>query len=282
MSETAATIGQTLRTAREAQGLSVEEVAGRLRLMLRQVEAIEADDFDSLGQPVFARGFVRNYAKLLNLPADELMARMGGEKAETAVVSKAPPPATRAWLSSPWLILALLGLLLLVAAPVGLYLWLTSGEDADDEKPFYVLPAETARPAAEAAVQPAPPAAAEPAPQADGAPAVAPAPPAEPAVFAPRQPAHSAATPPPVEAASQSRVLSFEFGGESWVEIRDGSGRMIHRQLNTPGSQVEVTGQPPFDLVVGNAALVHMTYNGRPIDLRPYIEVTVARFTLEE
>lgn len=281
MSETAATIGQMLRSARESQGLSVEEVAGRLRLMLRQVEAMEADDFDSLGHPVFARGFVRNYAKLLNLPADELLARMGGEKAETAVVSKAPPPAARAWLSSPWLILALLGLLLLVAAPVGLYLWLNSGDELDDEKPFYVLPADAARPAA--APEPAPtPAAAKPASEAEGVPAVAPAPPAEPAVFAPREPAHPVTAQPPVEAPSQSRVLSFEFGGESWVEIRDGSGRMIHRQLNTPGSQVEVTGQPPFDLVVGNAALVHMTYNGRPIDLRPYIEVTVARFTLEE
>jgi cytoskeleton protein RodZ len=67
MSEQLRSIGQMLREARESQGLSVEEVATRLRLMQRQVEAIEADDFASLGQPVFARGFVRNYAKLLDL-----------------------------------------------------------------------------------------------------------------------------------------------------------------------------------------------------------------------
>ena len=283
MSESAATIGQTLRTAREAQGLSVEDVAGRLRLMLRQVDAIEADDFASLGQPVFARGFVRNYAKLLNLPADELMARMGEDKPETAVVSKQPPPTGRAWLSSPWLILALLGLLVLVLAPVGLYLWLNSGDDAEDDKPFYVLPADAVRPPAGPAVQPVPPP--EPAEPTGENPVAAPPPPAQvpaPAAFAPREPVRPAAVEAPIDAPSQSRVLQFEFGGESWVEIRDGSGRMIHRQLNTPGSQVEVTGQPPFDLVVGNAANVHMTYNGRPIDLRPYIEVTVARFSLEE
>jgi cytoskeleton protein RodZ len=93
------------------------------------------------------------------------------------------------------------------------------------------------------------------------------------------QPAAAAAN---AEPSSPAGVLNFEFGAESWVEIRDASGRMVHRQLNTPGSQVEVTGQPPFDLVVGNAAQVRMTYNGRPIDLEPFIEVTVARFTLEE
>lgn len=292
MSEAAATIGQTLRSAREAQGLGVEEVAGRLRLMQRQVVAIEADDFASLGQPVFARGFVRNYAKLLDLPADELTARMSGDTAETAVVSKAPPPPARSWLSSPWLILGLLGLLLLVAAPVGLYLWLNSGDDPEAAQPFYVLPADAARaPAAQASAEPVQPAASSgPAQAAESdisTPSLPPpapvSPPAElPAAFAPREAARPATPPAPAEAAAPSRVMQFEFGGESWVEIRDGTGRMVHRQLNIPGSQVEVTGQPPFDLVVGNAAQVRMTYNGRPIDLRPYIEVTVARFTLEE
>jgi cytoskeleton protein RodZ len=57
---------------------------------------------------------------------------------------------------------------------------------------------------------------------------------------------------------------------------------MLHRQLNLPGSSVSINGQPPFDVVIGNAAKARMTYNGRPIDLKPFIAVTVARFTLEE
>ena len=61
----ASSVGPRLRAAREAQGLSVEEAAGRLRLMHRQIDAMEREDFESLGQPVFARGFVRNYARLL-------------------------------------------------------------------------------------------------------------------------------------------------------------------------------------------------------------------------
>lgn len=270
MSDQLRSIGQTLREARESQGLSVEEVATRLRLMQRQVDAIEADDFASLGQPVFARGFVRNYAKLLDLPPEALLARMAGDSSDTRVVTQPPSPPPRSWLSSPWLILLMLGLVVAVAVPIGLYLWLNS--DSGEEK-AQTMPALTAEPAVS---PPATDSAAEP--------AAPPAPPAEPAkaavaVAASEHPAAAAAN---AEPSSPARVLNFEFGDESWVEIRDASGRMVHRQLNTPGSQVEVTGRPPFDLVVGNAAQVRMTYNGRPIDLEPFIEVTVARFTLEE
>lgn len=274
MSDQSRPIGQTLREAREAQGLSVEEVATRLRLMQRQVDAIEADDFSSLGQPVFARGFVRNYAKLLDLPPEALLARMAGDSSDTRVVTQPPSPPPHSWLSSPWLILLMLGLVVAVAVPIALYLWLNSDSGEDELQTVPALPAVTrgapavAPPAADSATESA-------------VPAELPAEPPKAAVVvpAPEQPVAAAAS---TEASSPARVLNFEFGGESWVEIRDGSGRMVHRQLNTPGSQVEVTGQPPFDLVVGNAAQVRMTYNGRPIDLEPYIEVTVARFSLEE
>ena len=76
--------------------------------------------------------------------------------------------------------------------------------------------------------------------------------------------------------------MHLDFGGESWVEIKDASGRMLMRQLNPSGSSVDIKGQPPFDMVVGNAAQVRMTYNNRPIDLSPFVDVSVARFTLEE
>ena len=77
-------------------------------------------------------------------------------------------------------------------------------------------------------------------------------------------------------------MLHLEFGDKSWTEIKDASGRMLLRQLNPADSRVDVHGQPPFDVVVGNASHVQMTYNGRPIDLQPFIDGTVARFTLEE
>lgn len=122
-------IGQVLRDAREAQGLTLEEAAARLRLMQRQIVAMEADEFESLGQPVFARGFVRNYSRLLGLEPEALLAKMEGAPSEPSVVSYAEPPQSRSWLSSPWLILLLLGVLVVVTVPVMLYWWLNEGED---------------------------------------------------------------------------------------------------------------------------------------------------------
>lgn len=271
------TVGQILRDAREAQGIALEDAAVRLRLMHRQIEAMETDDFDSLGQPVFARGFVRNYARLLGLVPDELLARMPGAPAEPAVVQPVEPPK-RSWLTSPWLILLMLGVLLMVTLPIGLYLWLNSDVD---ENP--VSQTRMAQP------RPAP---------------VVPSPPVSPVVEAPAVPAEPAGTGLPLEADTSapasatpesvvpgpvvseppvvSSVIRLEFGDAAWTEIKDATGRMLHRQLNQPGSSIEVRGQPPFEMVIGNATQARMTYNGRPIDLKPFIDVTVARFTLEE
>jgi cytoskeleton protein RodZ len=287
-------IGRTLRDAREAQGMTQEEAAARLRLMQRQIAAMEADAFESLGQPVFARGFVRNYARLLGLKPEMLLAHMEGAPAEPAAVSYSVPPQPRSWLSSPWLVLLLLGLLVVVAVPVALYWWLNEGEEELISRvpsavqvdpvplPVPAQAAEVAAPVAEPA--PVPPAAADtPAPPVTRLAPAAPEP--VPAPAAPASPASGpgeAAAPaaPPVPAADG--VLHLEFGGDAWVEIRDASGRMLHRQLNPAGSSVNVPGQPPFDLVIGNATQARMTYNGRPIDLKPFIGLTVARFTLEE
>ena len=69
-------IGQYLRAAREERGLSLPEVAGLLKLTLRQVEAIEGDDWQRLPGQTFARGFLRNYARLLQLDGDMLLAHL--------------------------------------------------------------------------------------------------------------------------------------------------------------------------------------------------------------
>lgn len=271
-------VGQELRAAREAQGITLDDAATRLRLMNRQVEAMETDDFESLDPPVFARGFVRNYARMLGLAPDALLARMVGAPAEPTAVSPAAPPQPHSWLTSPWLILLLLGLLVVVVAPVALYGWLNSEGEADVPSER-ISPVTQTRPMPEPVSTPiAEPPEATP-PDGQGVP-VPPATPATPAAETPQ--AEAGAPAAPGSPAAGSSVLHLEFGDESWTEIRDASGRMLHRQLNPPGSSVDVKGQPPFDVVIGNAAQARVTYNGRPIDLKPFIASTVARFTLEE
>ncbi len=246
-----ASVGDILREAREAQGLSVEDAANRLRLMHRQIMAMETGNVESLGQPVFARGFVRNYARLLGLDPEPLLARMAGAPSDAMPVCREAPAPGGHWLTAPWLILLALAALLLTAVPVGLYWWLNSDGDAD-----------------------APPRVAPSAPGADAAPA--------PAAPAPAAPAPAAPDLPPTPAQPEASVLRLDFGVESWVEIKDASGRMLMRQLNLPDTHAEIRGRPPFDIVIGNAAGVRLQYNDRPIDLAPYIDLMVARFTLEE
>jgi len=65
--------GTILRRAREDKGLDVEAIAAMLHLSELKVKAIEADDFDSLPEPVFIRGYLKNYARLLEEPVDPVL-----------------------------------------------------------------------------------------------------------------------------------------------------------------------------------------------------------------
>ncbi len=271
MSDPLPGVGASLRTAREAQGLSIQEAANHLRLMNRQIEAMESEDFGSLGQPVFARGFVRNYARLLGLDANELLQIMGGANVEPVDIVQTPPVVLPgAWFTSKWLIAGLLALLLFTVVPIALYAWLSS--DSEEVKPLHpqalLPPATVVTPAASPGLIPPksqPPISKDsPATSANGL---------------------SAPTPPVAPLATQpatKREMHFEFDDNAWVEIKDGTGQVLQHQMNNKGTTLELSGQPPFNLVLGNAAQVRMTYNGRALDLKPYIDATVARFSLEE
>ncbi|UWN51246.1 Cytoskeleton protein RodZ [Alcanivorax sp. ALC70] len=71
--------GERLRRAREEQGLSQDEVSKHLRLSLSYLRALEEDDYDRLPEPPFIKGYLRNYARFLGLPAEELARRFQQE-----------------------------------------------------------------------------------------------------------------------------------------------------------------------------------------------------------
>ena len=68
-------VGEHLRKLREAKRMSLAEVSRETRVPIASVERIEADRFDELPGEVFVRGFLRAYAKALDVPADEVLAR---------------------------------------------------------------------------------------------------------------------------------------------------------------------------------------------------------------
>ena len=95
-------IGSQLRAAREAQGLTLEQVFKSIRIKASFIEAIEANQFQALPGPVQARGFVRSYANFLGLDGEQLASALDADRTVTAEVRPMPvapastltPPAT--------------------------------------------------------------------------------------------------------------------------------------------------------------------------------------------
>src|SRR5688572_31598848 len=83
--------GTVLRAARLAQNLGVGDVARQLKLSVGQVEALESGDFQRLPGPVFVRGFIRNYARLLRVDAGLLVDSVAGGLPREEPRPAAPP-----------------------------------------------------------------------------------------------------------------------------------------------------------------------------------------------
>lgn len=66
-------MGEVFASARNAKKLELKDVSNNLRLSIKQIEALENNDFDGLPQPMITRGFIRNYARFLELDAEPLL-----------------------------------------------------------------------------------------------------------------------------------------------------------------------------------------------------------------
>jgi cytoskeletal protein RodZ len=80
-------LGEEFRSAREARGLSLSDVAERLHIRSVYLAAIEDEDWKAIGAPVYVRGFMRTYARFLGLDAEDAVARFATSPAG------APPSA---------------------------------------------------------------------------------------------------------------------------------------------------------------------------------------------
>ena len=96
--EALAGCGARLRAAREAAGLSIDDVAARLHMPARVVRSLENEDWSRLGAPVFVRGQVRSYSRLLGLTTAPLMdALTVGQIEPTKLVSRTHIPQAQWW-----------------------------------------------------------------------------------------------------------------------------------------------------------------------------------------
>ena len=112
--------GRVLRSAREALGLSRREIAEALNLLESTVVAIEDDDTARQPEPVFLRGYVRNYAKLLRLDPEPLVAALNSNRRPVATPVKVPKPLrSNRWL---WPVAGAIAAMMILVATVAYFL----------------------------------------------------------------------------------------------------------------------------------------------------------------
>jgi len=306
--------GAVLLAERRSQGLSLGDVARQLKLSVRQVEALERDEYGVFSGSVFVRGFLRNYAKLLRLDPDRLLEAAGAsiapapvvapEWAQVPMAASTPERRRRIFTWSAFAVLAVV-VLLLVASNA-----------SREQRQTRIAQRSLAPEASEApradspppglTQAPSEPLAGAPAPAAqlgtgseretgaganrELAAAQAPAAPGSDDSTSSRMTGSEAlrsaeenapAKPRVLVSGSGSNQIRMIFEDESWVEVRDGSGETILSRLNAPGTERLIRGEPPFLVVVGNAHAVKVLYRGKPIDLGPHTRIDVARVTLE-
>lgn len=120
----AISLGTTLREARERLGLSITDVVNQTKLAPRQIEALEAEDYRNLPEMAFVRGFVRSYAKILQLDEQPLLAALPKTSAPTqplmpdSVEAPFPDAYSPRRQNLVWLAIALLLAVLVVAFAV--------------------------------------------------------------------------------------------------------------------------------------------------------------------
>lgn len=294
----ALTCGEQLKDAREQRGLSLTDVAQRLKYAARQVQALEEGRFEALPGLTFQRGFVRGYARLVGIDPNNLVLLLerevgySGGPTTTQLQQIAYAPATlpvrtehtTAW---PWILA-----MLLAVVGIGGYTLYTWEPPIGARRPAPAASGTTPAGPAEQRTQEAASAAGQPVvPAFAGAPldaggrdaptgSTASATNGERAIPLP-QPVADIVPPGDSAPAVMGGKIRLRFSGESWVEVRQGNGTLVHSGLGAASTEQWVDGLAPFDLVIGNARAVKLQYRGADVNLEPYTKGPVAKVQLK-
>jgi len=297
--------GEVLRRHREAQGYELEDVAKRLHLPVRMVEALEEDRYQDLPEPPYVKGYIGAYARFLDLDAAPLIAgyqERTHPEDPTIFSSHMPAGGHSHRVLFVWGTVAVIVVLMALLAnwwsshrPEDTSLVGEAGQERTEAPPrpsTPVAPTATQARGELATVPAAPPAervAPPPARQVEDS--------SEPVVAAP------VSSPPPITSmappsgpglaeadtsagagpvAPGRHRFQLSFGGQSWTEIYDSDDKRLLFDLLKAGERRTVVGKTPFRIVLGNARVVRVELDGRPVEVAPdALRGSTARFTVD-
>lgn len=308
--------GETLRQAREAKGWSVAEVATQLNLTSQRLSQLEEGAFDKLPGTTFARGYIRAYAKLLELDQNRLVLEFdqftGTDATGSSVHALGRIEEPVRYSQSILRLVSFLLLLALVGG--GFFWWQDKGSDtalrlldqglehveveaADGTTEIHSLAEPEDQAVVDAQVDESstplllptePGEEAEPVQpttdQAPQAPAAAEAPRANPAPPSAQSQVPAVAAQPanaaPVAAAPGQGQLNVQFTADCWTQVTDADGKVLLSGLKRAGDQLALSGKAPLELRLGFARGAQVTFNGQGVDVAPHMTGETARLKL--
>ena len=252
-------VGERLRDARMEAGLTISDVATRLRMQMRTIEALEAEDWARLGAPVFIRGQLRSYLRLLKLPESLADGVSDPNVRPPELTPRTYTPPMQRMLDKAMGRAVYVVITALIAVPV----WVATRSHVDNSRPVETAslgldgniqtPAEASRPARPTPVT-----------------------------------ASLGALPkraPVVPAASESVAdagagLVMRFSGDSWIEVIGPDGAQVEQALVQAGQERRFDAGTVSRVKLGNATAVEVSSGGDVQDLSRFQRANVARFTV--
>lgn len=279
--------GARLRYTREQKNLSVQYVADSLYLGTHIINAVENDDYDSLPSAVFIRGYLRNYAKLMEIPIEAVIETydlMGQKPPPTLAPQISPKTKTQAKSSDFWV--KAITSILIVGIMISMTLWSIYSSvpppkrsidpvgDAADGRAL-LLPDQPSN-SAEGGVYTPP---AEDESEGDNGQKIPPL-----VVADPKHPSAGTTTTLPLvqpDGASNPNKLILRFKQKTWIDVTDSTGKSLHK--GSADKDLEITGTPPFKVRVSkesHADRVAIEYKGAKSELKSLSPVRDGKFSV--
>lgn len=258
--------GERLAEARRELQISILEIAKELHLDEFKVRALERNEFDVLGAPVFAKGHLKKYAQLVDVREDDVIAdyyQLNRSEGIPPVVSSRPRPRQELT-PGPWI-----AVIVVIIISVTAYWWFsrpsepqTEPDVAAQQDDLLPAPVDTDDSVTEESAAAGVPTGVEPEAQAQPEPEAAPEP--EPEVVT--QTVEETTSPEIIP--GQMRLL-LTYTGDCWTEVSDANGRRLFFALGKDGRSVELSGAEPFNVLFGNPGNVSVRVNGDEYTLPP-------------
>ena len=278
-----APLGEVFSAARNAKNMTQQDVSNSLRFSVKQIDALENNAFAALPNAMITRGFIRNYARLLELDAEPLLASYRGRVPDklpnTLVVQTSVQQVELTKDSLPWLKYILGGILVLLF----LLAWFFYMDDLSKQAnaPAGQMPEATveAKPAVEVPLPEIALPAAERQVDSSANSDVQLPPDSNQKANLTLQPSNPIVSNAATD--SSAKKVSMSFSEKTWVSVTDKSGKVIFEKMGSAGSIDSFDGTPPFNLLIGNAKATKLTFLGQEVDLAAHTSRNVARVRLE-